>query len=141
MPKIVFAKSCLFTVCVRSRSLLRCGRCFVTTSFFFMTEGRDKKSAEISCGFMRRDFSDKTLKYEVRSLEDLIYKIIPHFEKRPLISEKQNDFNHFKSVCLLMQRNLHKEKSGLKKILSHAFQMNPSGKRKYSKNDISNTLR
>lgn len=28
------------------------------------------------CGFVRRDYSDKTLKYEVRSLNDLIDKVI-----------------------------------------------------------------
>ena len=93
------------------------------------------------CGFIRRDYSDKTLKYEVRSLENLINKIIPHFEKYPLISEKQNDFNHFKKVCFLMQKNMHKKKNGLKKILDFAFQMNSSGKRKYSKKDIQNALR
>ena len=93
------------------------------------------------CGFIRRDYSDKTLKYEVRSLEDLISKIIPHFEKFPLISAKQNDFNHFKNICFLMESNQHKEKSGLRKILDHAFQMNPSGKRKYTKGDMLQALR
>jgi len=93
------------------------------------------------CGFIRCDYSDKTLKYEVRSLNDLITNIIPHFEKFPLLSAKQNDFNHFKNICFLMQSNLHKEKNGLRKILEFAFKMNPSGKRKYSKIDIKNTLR
>ncbi len=93
------------------------------------------------CGFIRRDYSDKTLKYEVRSLNDLVNNIIPHFEKYPLISLKQNDFVHFKSSCLLMQKNLHKEKNGLRKILDHAFQMNPSGKRKYTKAEMQKALR
>ena len=47
------------------------------------------------CGFIRRDFSDKTLKYEVRSLDDLILHIIPHFEKYPLVSAKLKDFEFF----------------------------------------------
>lgn len=93
------------------------------------------------CGFIRRDFSDKTLKYEVRSLDDLIRHIIPHFEKYPLVSEKQNDFEFFKKVCLLMQKQLHKNKNGLMKILNLAFQMNPSGKRKYTKAEMQKTLR
>jgi len=93
------------------------------------------------CGFIRRDYSDKTLKYEVRSLNDLINKIIPHFEKYTLLSDKQNDFNHFKTVCLLMERNLHKEKNGLRKILNYAFKMNPSGKRKYTKAEMQKALR
>ena len=96
---------------------------------------------QFKCGFIRRDYSDKTLKYEVRSLNDLIVKIIPHFRKFPLLSDKQKDFNYFKKVCFLMQRNLHKEKTGLKKILEFAFKMNPSGKRKYTKAEMQKALR
>ena len=44
------------------------------------------------CGFMRRDYSDKTLKYEIRSLEELLNNIVPHFQKFPLLSSKNKDF-------------------------------------------------
>jgi len=94
-----------------------------------------------NCGFIRRDYSDKTLKYEVRSLDDLVGKIIPHFEKYPLISDKCKDFEFFKKVCLLMQKNLHKNKTGLSKIMNLAFKMNPSGKRKYTKAEMQKALR
>lgn len=93
------------------------------------------------CGFIRRDFSDKTLKYEVRSLDDLINKIIPHFEKYPMLSKKQKDFEFFKHVCNLMQKELHKHKNGLEKIMNLAFKMNPSGKRKYTKAEMQKALR
>jgi len=93
------------------------------------------------CGFIRRDYSDKTLKYEVRSLNDLINKVIPHFKKYPLLSDKQKDFEFFKQVCFLMQKNLHKNKKGLKKIMNLAFKMNPSGKRKYTKAEMQKALR
>ncbi len=92
-------------------------------------------------GFIRRDYSDKTLKYEVRSLNDLINKIIPHFGKYPLLSDKQKDFEFFKKVCYLMQKELHKNKNGLRKIFDLAFQMNPSGKRKYTKAEMQKALR
>ena len=95
----------------------------------------------LNCGFIRRDYSDKTLKYEVRSLNDLINKVIPHFERYPLLSEKQKYFKFFKEVCYLMQRELHKNKNGLRKILNFAFQMNPSGKRKYTKAEMQKALR
>jgi len=95
----------------------------------------------LKCGFMRRDFSDKTLKYEVRSLEDLIKKVIPHFEKFPMVSNKQKDFKLFKQVCFLMQRNMHRKKNGLNKIMSLAFKMNPGGKRKYTKAEMQKALR
>jgi hypothetical protein len=93
------------------------------------------------CGFIRRDYSDKTLKYEIRSLDDLINKVIPHFEKYPLLSAKQKDFKFFKQICLLMQRNLHRNKNGLQKIINLAFMMNPSGKRKYTKAEMQKALR
>ena len=41
-----------------------------------------------TCGHMRRDYSDKTLKYEVRKLDDLLTKVIPHFRKYPMLSGK-----------------------------------------------------
>ena len=84
------------------------------------------------CGHIRRDYGDKTLKYEVRSLDELIAHVIPHFEKYPLLSHKQHDFECFKKVCLLMEKESHKDKNGLAKIIHLAFQMNPSGKRKYT---------
>jgi hypothetical protein len=38
------------------------------------------------------DRSGKTLKYEVRCLDDLVERIIPFFEANPLLSSKQRDF-------------------------------------------------
>ena len=93
------------------------------------------------CGFIRYDSSDGTLKYEVRSLDDLIDIVIPHFEKYPLLSPKQKDFLSFRKICYLMKKKKHRHVQGLKKIVRIACTMNPSGKRKYSRNDILKTLR
>ena len=93
------------------------------------------------CGFMRRDYSDKTLKYEVRSLNDLLRKVIPFFDQYPLLSSKRKDFGLFKKVCLLMQKNRHRNPKGFKKVVSIAFKMNPGGKRRYSKKAIFDSLR
>ena len=90
------------------------------------------------CGFMRDGITDRTVKYEVRRLDDLVEKIIPHFDKYPLLSSKRKDFDLFKKVCMMMKDNDHKTKKGLEKILSIAFKMNKSGKRKYSEQDILN---
>src|SRR5579872_3041284 len=81
------------------------------------------------CGFIRRDYSDKTLKYEIRSLEDLIEKIIPHFEKFPMISGKQKDFILFSDICKRMKNGSHLTTEGFRKIIQLAYQMNGSGKR------------
>ena len=120
---------------------------FETKPSFSVSQNEDRAQVlfliqkMFKCGFIRRDFSDKTLKYEVRSLDDLIRNIIPHFKKYPLISAKQKDFEFFEKVCLLMQKQLHKNKNGLTKIMNLAFQMNSSGKRKYTKAEMQKTLR
>jgi hypothetical protein len=88
------------------------------------------------CGFMRDGKSDRTIKYEVRKLDDLLEKVIPHFENFPLLSAKQRDLELLKKVCLLMKRDKHITSKGVKIIMSLAFQMNGSGKRRYTKEDI-----
>lgn len=93
------------------------------------------------CGHMRRDYSDKTLKYEVRKLDDLLTKVIPHFRKYPLISGKQKDFERFAQVCELMKEDGQHTKVGLRNIVKTAFKMNPSGKRKYTQTELFALLR
>ena len=81
---------------------------------------------------MRRDFSDKTLKYEIRSLEYLIKKVIPHFKKFPLISAKQKDFLLFADICVRMSIKEHHTVEGFREIVQRAYKMNGSGKRKFT---------
>jgi len=93
------------------------------------------------CGFLRRDYSDKTLKYEIRSLNDLVNKVIPFFDKYPLVSNKKKEFENFRKICLLMAEGKHLTRKGFKKIVKIAFEMNPNGKRKYSLKEILKSLR
>ena len=88
------------------------------------------------CGFMRRDYSDKTLKYEVRSLGELLNNIIPHFQKFPLLSSKNKDFLLFAEICGQMRNFEHRKSRGIKRIINLAYRMNSSGKRKYSQKAI-----
>jgi hypothetical protein len=92
------------------------------------------------CGSIRPDRSDNTLKFEVRNLKELVGRVIPHFEKYPLVSAKQVDFDLFKEVCQRMQRGEHRTVSGFGKIVEAAMRMNSSGKRKYSSREILNSL-
>ena len=93
------------------------------------------------CGFLRRDYADKTLKYEIRSLDELLKKVIPHFKNFPLKSSKQNDFLKFAEICKLMKNHKHLEIIGFKKIVELAYKMNGSGKRKHSKNILLSNLK
>lgn len=88
------------------------------------------------CGFMRDGITDKTLKYEVRRLDDLLEKVLPHFEQYPLLSAKQQDVRLLKEICLLMKNGEHTTLDGMKKVMVLAFQMNPSGKRRYAQDEI-----
>ena len=47
------------------------------------------------CGAIRPDRSDKTLKFETRCINDLVERVIPHFERFPLLSGKREDFSRF----------------------------------------------
>ena len=47
------------------------------------------------CGSIRPDRSERTLKFEVRSIDDLVSKVLPHFAQYPLLSEKQREVETF----------------------------------------------
>lgn len=133
-----------------SVSFSRCKRLLVgweTKPSFSVSQNEDRAEVlyllqkKFNGGFLRRDYSDKTLKYEIRSLPVLIKSVIPHFRKFPLISSKQQDFLLFEKICRLMAKGKHTTKKGLQKILPVAFKMNPSGKRKYTRENILQSLR
>ena len=92
------------------------------------------------CGTIRPDRSDRTLKWEVRSLPVLNALIIPHFEMYPLLSGKRCDFELFSHICGRMVRREHLTPGGLQEIVRMAARMNPSGKRGYSAAEIINEL-
>jgi hypothetical protein len=92
------------------------------------------------CGFLRPDRSDRTLKWEVRSLLLLVERIIPHFVRYPMRSSKQRDFEFFAEICEAMTRGEHRTVVGLTEIVRRAGNMNPSGKRGYKPEAIVQSL-
>ena len=88
------------------------------------------------CGGIRYSKRDRTYKYEVRNLDNLVTKIRPHFQLYPLQTSKQEDFNTFVFICLKLKRNLHKQQSQCIEIIEIAYSMNLSGVRKYRKEDL-----
>src|SRR5436309_1921548 len=93
------------------------------------------------CGFIRPDRSDKTIKFEVRSVRDLVEKVLPHFRAYPLLSPKQDAVERFARICELVHAGQHLKRDGFEEVVRLAMEMNPSGKRKYSGSDILNSLR
>jgi hypothetical protein len=92
------------------------------------------------CGFIRPDRSDKTLKFEVRTIRDLVEKVLPHFRMCPLLSTKQQDVERFAEICEAIHRGHHLTREGFRLIVESAMGMNPSGKRKYSAAEILNSV-
>ena len=96
---------------------------------------------EWECGFIRPDRSDKTLKFEVRQVRDLVEQVLPHFREFPLRSSKQDDVLRFDRICRLVFEGAHLTREGFETIVQIAMKMNPSGKRKYFGSDILRSLR
>ena len=89
-----------------------------------------------NCGSLRFSRADRTYKFEVRSVNDLVKNVIPHFVKYPLVGSKQNDLQIFRKICEKIHANLHLNGQHLIEIVKMAYQMNPSGKRKFDINDL-----
>jgi hypothetical protein len=92
--------------------------------------------AYFGCGTIRPDRSDKTIKYEVRSIADLMGNVVPHFEAYPMRSSKQKDFEQFAIVCRLVAAGAHLTESGFREIADRAVTMNSSGRRKYAISEL-----
>ena len=93
------------------------------------------------CGFIRPDRSDKTLKFEIRNVSELVANVLPHFTTYPLLSSKQTDFERFARICESVIEGKHLEREGLEDIVRLAMERNPSGKRRYIGSEILNSLR
>ncbi len=93
------------------------------------------------CGFIRPDRSDRTLKYEVRNVRELSERVLPHFRAYPLRTSKQADVERLSRICQMILRGRHLDLDGFEEIVRLAMGMNPSGKRKYSGDEILSSLR
>ena len=88
------------------------------------------------CGTIRPDRSDKTLKYEVRSVAQLAAIVVPHFVRYPLLSSKAEEFGMFAAIVSLMHNGEHLKREGFGKIVQLAEQLNKSGKKRYVRSQI-----
>jgi LAGLIDADG endonuclease len=84
-----------FTVSSSPRRRLRTG--WEVRPSFSVSQNGDRAEVLLlmreffGCGSIRPDRSDRTLKFEVRNIDDLVVKIVPHFESCPMLSGKAND--------------------------------------------------
>jgi len=88
------------------------------------------------CGGVRFSRRDQNYKFEVRSIDDLIKIIIPHFKKYPLMTSKKNDFERFVQVCELIYSNHHLSAEGLRQIVELSENINVFGNKKFKRLDL-----
>jgi LAGLIDADG endonuclease len=88
--------------------------------------------AFFGCGWIRESKADRTFKYEVRAVGDLVGSVIPHFERFPLQGDKARSCAGFCRVCRMIEQGDHLQRAGLREIVHVAYGMN-LGKRRHSK--------
>jgi hypothetical protein len=96
----------------------------------------ERTQSYFGCGSIRFSRRDQTYKYEIRSLDEIRKRILPHFKKYPLQTRKLEDFATFSWICDEIAASRHLNKSGLVAIIDRAYTMNESGKRKYTKQEL-----
>jgi hypothetical protein len=69
-------------------------------------------------------YSNNVAIFRIQKLKDIINIVIPHFNKYPLITQKQSDFLLFKDIVYLIFDKQHLNKEGLIKILSLKASLN-----------------
>ena len=92
------------------------------------------------CGAIRYSRRDRTYKWEVRSVPDIVRHVLPHFECYPLQTAKWEDFKRFAQICRWVYTNHHRNREYLRRIIELAYEMNPSGKRRYRKEELLRVL-
>ena len=95
----------------------------------------------LSAGTVRCSRPDGVRYFEVNSLDDIRRRVIPFFERFPLLSGKSRDFETFRDIAELMSEGAHRSREGVAKILSLRTSMNRGGKRRYPDQVILETLR
>jgi hypothetical protein len=91
------------------------------------------------CGWIRESRSDRTFKFEARSVRDLLGHVIPHFERFPLRGSKAKSFAGFSKICRMVEQGDHLGVEGLREIIALAYELN-LGKRRYSQEQLLRAL-
>jgi hypothetical protein len=81
------------------------------------------------CGYIKPNGrKDRALVYVVRKRDDLTTHVIPFFERSPLLSSKQEDFEKFALIVRAMAEGRHRTPGGFSGLLDQALSMNGGGR-------------
>ena len=67
---------------------------------------------------------DRSVIYSIKSLKEIIEKVIPHFDNFPLLTKKKADYLLFKEVVILMSEGKHLTVEGLREIIAYKASIN-----------------
>ena len=84
----------------------------------------------LGCGSLRRAGNDGWY-WEVNRLSDISSRIVPFFERFPLVGQKANDFELFRSAVALLDQPVVSDADYVR-IIQLREGMNRGGKRRYS---------
>ena len=84
----------------------------------------------LGCGTLRRA-GNGAWYWEVNRLSDISSRIVPFFERFPLVGQKANDFELFKSAVALLSKPVVSDDDYVA-VLELRERMNRGGKRRYS---------
>lgn len=93
----------------------------------------------LKCGIIKIRKRDGLFSFDVTNPSDIIFKVIPFFQKYPLFSKiKKSNFLVFCKIAKIMETGGHKKISGLHKIvrLREKLNLGISRKRKYNIRDV-----
>jgi hypothetical protein len=84
----------------------------------------------LECGSMRKAGNDGWY-WEVNNLRDISRRIVPFFERFPLVGQKAQDFERFRDAVTILERGPLTD-SDYHAVLALREGMNRGGKRRYS---------
>ena len=101
----------------------------------FNVSQRDREPLDLfhetlGCGSLRRAGNGGWY-WEVNRLSDISSRITPFFERFPLVGQKANDFDLFKSAVALLCKSVVSDDDYVR-IIQLRERMNRGGKRRYS---------
>jgi hypothetical protein len=68
--------------------------------------------------------TNNSVNYQIRDINSIKTILIPHFDKYPLITQKQSDYILFKEIVKLLENGEHLNPEGLNKILNFKASLN-----------------
>lgn len=122
-----------FSVSVQRNASCRVGYQLVPE--FHVSQNADRAQvlelikARLGCGYIKPNSrTDRALVYVVRDRDALLGRVIPFFERNPLLSSKQADVETFAGIVRAMARREHLTEVGFGRLLDLALSMNGSGR-------------